>query len=73
MTQSIDGACPVCALFGMVDRWMDESKVGHAFDNSEDTNDTLRECAEELAMMLPPRGHGFHDLSVGWAARVLRG
>jgi hypothetical protein len=52
--------CQICELYKLVDRWMDESKIGQAFDNSEDTNLTLQECAEELAATLPPRAHVFH-------------
>jgi hypothetical protein len=42
-------------LYRLVDRWLDESKVAEAMGDSEDTADTLRECAEELANLLPPR------------------
>jgi hypothetical protein len=69
MTTSVDGECPVCALYRLVDRWLAEAEEERR-DGSEHTSETLKECSTELVTMLPPRGHAFHDLSIGWAARV---
>ena len=57
---STESQCVHLKLYAVVDRWLDESKVAVAMGDSPDTAEVLRECAEEIVGLLPPRGPLFH-------------